>query len=132
MPRTCVAVGCNSRYRKGSDISFHRFPRDEKITKEWVVRLKRGGGWKPTKASHVCSKHFTSDCYESSVNISRDLGVPWQRHLQSTAVPTIFAHTSVPQTKERGGFLKRRHAEVSPYYSCYFSYYISYIECSIK
>ena len=47
----------NSREDKAR-ISFHRFPKDKELRKNWVAFVKRPESWKPGKWSVVCGAHF--------------------------------------------------------------------------
>ena len=62
----CSAVGCNndSRYvGRKQGVSYHRFPTDDKLLKEWLAKLSRLD-LVVTKDSRVCSFHFEPECYE--------------------------------------------------------------------
>ena len=57
MGKKCCAPNCRSGYKGVSmvDISMHKFH------EHWKEKFPRGGGWKVTKNSFICSKHFTDD-----------------------------------------------------------------------
>ena len=38
----CAAYGCNSRSDRGDKISFHQFPKDNKLRKLWIAKINRG------------------------------------------------------------------------------------------
>ena len=62
----CSAVGCNndSRYvGRKQGVSYHRFPTDDKLLKEWLAKLSRLD-LVVTKDSRVCSLHFEPECYK--------------------------------------------------------------------
>ena len=62
----CSAVGCNndSRYvGRKQGVSYHRFPTDDKLLKEWLAKLSRLD-LVVTKDSRVFSHHFEPECYE--------------------------------------------------------------------
>ena len=95
MVMKCVAVGCNNAKRKGVDIGFHTFPRQERVKAEWVARMKRGGGWKSTAVSRLCSEHFTPDSYEADFQLSRELGLPANKLTALTPTDHIILLISV-------------------------------------
>ena len=62
----CSAYGCKSGYDKpktAENVSMHQFPiNDESLLKKWLHKIS----WQdfiPTKASKLCSLHFTDDCF---------------------------------------------------------------------
>ena len=64
MVNTCCVPGCKSGYRSASSdndkAALFRFPKDEELFKKWIKAIPRKD-WIPTKASHVCEKHFYQD-----------------------------------------------------------------------
>ncbi len=42
----CCVPGCTSYQRKECDkeLSFHRFPSDQKVCREWIVKIRRDVG----------------------------------------------------------------------------------------
>ena len=105
MPKNCVAANCKNT-STNTDASFHKFPKNEKQRAEWVRQVKRTRAhWEgPTNDfSHVCSDHFTEDCYEKGPKIKADLGwnVKCQRVLQKNAVPTIFPRPGTGPSKAK-------------------------------
>ena len=90
----CSAVGCNSDFRyvgSKQGVSYHRFPTDDKLLKEWLAKLSRPD-LVVTKDSRVFSHHFEPECYERDLKAEL-LGLKFtQRKLKRDAVPTIFDH----------------------------------------
>ncbi|XP_044746597.1 THAP domain-containing protein 2-like [Coccinella septempunctata] len=41
MPWTCAAFNCKARYKKGENLKFHSFPKDEILRKKWTLALRR-------------------------------------------------------------------------------------------
>ena len=90
-------------------ISFHSFPTDDKMKKEWVVEIRRDPGINFTVNKHtkVCSEPFGPN--DSVATIS---GFPTVRaRLQSNAIPSIFPwstevckHKSFTSTKATASF----------------------------
>jgi hypothetical protein len=67
---TCAVAVCHSPY--GPEISFHRFPKDSKSRKEWIIQCRRDGKFNPETAK-VCSKHFDPSDIETLSNGRRSL-----------------------------------------------------------
>ncbi|XP_049769899.1 THAP domain-containing protein 2-like isoform X2 [Schistocerca cancellata] len=82
MVNSCAALGCTEKYVKGAELSFHSFPADEVRRNVWTLALKRKN-FKATKYTKICSKHFSSDCFET---VAFGSG----RKLKRDAVPSIF------------------------------------------
>ena len=78
---SCSSWNCQTRMKKGSGISFHRFPvKHPALLHKWVRAVKQDG-FVPNKNSFLCSKHFTENCF----------WVTGKRHrLKNDAVPTVF------------------------------------------
>ncbi|KAG8201653.1 hypothetical protein JTE90_012719 [Oedothorax gibbosus] len=58
---SCVAFGCyNNSSKKIAGITFHRFPKEEILRKEWAKAVKRDN-WNPSKHSPSQVK-----CYQPS------------------------------------------------------------------
>uniref|UniRef100_UPI0035900B30 THAP domain-containing protein 1-like n=1 Tax=Myxine glutinosa TaxID=7769 RepID=UPI0035900B30 len=83
---SCTAYGCTNRDERGQrrekGLTFHRFPNcDKERLRRWVVNIRRVN-WTPTARSHLCSAHFTEDCFDRTGQTVR---------LRPSATPTIFA-----------------------------------------
>ncbi|GIY27456.1 THAP domain-containing protein 1 [Caerostris darwini] len=84
MVNSCSAHGCKNRNTKGGNLTFHRFPLNNKhLLKLWLYQIKRGN-WEPSKYSVICSEHFTKDSFIVKGQNNR-------RTLKSDACPTIFS-----------------------------------------
>ena len=62
----CCAVGCSNDSRfvsKGQGISFHCFPTEDSLLKEWLAKISRVG-LEVTKDTPLCSDYFEPDCFE--------------------------------------------------------------------
>lgn len=78
----CAAPGCSNRSDRVDPerrVSFHKFPKDPKILKEWMKNIRRV--FKLTQHTRLCSKHFEEWCWEG-MN---------KRKLREEAVPTLFS-----------------------------------------
>lgn len=62
----CCVAQCRSSFVKDGKLKFHRAPRDKKIRKVWMIKLKRISKFKSHE--RVCSKHFSEkDYYEKKI-----------------------------------------------------------------
>ncbi|XP_048460225.1 THAP domain-containing protein 5-like isoform X2 [Rhincodon typus] len=95
MPVSCSAVDCKNRFKKGSGITFHRFPisRPDLMAK-WLKAVAREN-WMPSPRATLCSDHFTKDCFEERND---------RRHLKFYSIPTIF-----PPPKNKTTSSQRSH-----------------------
>ena len=91
MPKRCVAAGCD----KGSDgqFSLFTFPKNPQRRAQWSREVaKTRSDWTgPSDHSVLCSLHFTKDCFEASIALTTELGLPAKRRkLKDSAVPSLF------------------------------------------
>ncbi|KAI0220158.1 hypothetical protein LSAT2_028319 [Lamellibrachia satsuma] len=96
MVTSCVAYNCTNRQKKGSSISFHRFPDVKKMPEHraaWIQAIRRKD-WTPTSNSFLCSEHFEENCFVVRPN---KIG----RRLNDWAVPSIFNFPSHRQSKQQ-------------------------------
>ena len=102
-----MVPGCTngSRKTKGTDISFHRLPKDKKLSKIWIEKTLRKN---PSKldSCYVCSVHFEPECFESS--LKHMFGQKTKKKLKAGAIPTIFPRTN---KKQRLNSLQRRRTQ---------------------
>ena len=77
----CATFGCANRGKKGSGISFHRFPKKgSELEKQWIRTVRRKN-WSPSKTSCLHSEHFDRSCFiEGKTNC----------RLHKNAVPSVF------------------------------------------
>lgn len=85
---TCAVADCKNIAVSGTPLSFHRFPRDSKTRKAWIVRCKRGDKLNPTTA-RICSEHFKPEDYEKDL-LNKLLNLPQRKVLKKGAVPSVF------------------------------------------
>ena len=104
----CLVPDCknNSNDTKGTRISYHRLPLDEKLAQQWLEKTKRANPPK-RNSCYVCSDHFDSDCFERSYKFELT-GQKEKRALKDGAVPTIFKFAQKGKPKERTASIKRR------------------------
>ncbi|XP_040078088.3 uncharacterized protein LOC120849882 [Ixodes scapularis] len=85
----CSVPQCNT-YHGETGASFYYYPRDRKVRKEWLTKLKMGKT--NSKSSRVCSKHFDESDFVYPVGY-KVLG--WKRRwLAPGAVPTSRGPTT--------------------------------------
>ncbi|XP_041378487.1 THAP domain-containing protein 2-like [Gigantopelta aegis] len=117
----CVAWGCQNQSKKGSGISFFRFPPEGDSRRNiWIHRCQRGEkGWTPKCTSRLCSAHFEKDAFARDPVEMAKMGYSNARiSLKGTAVPTVFTNrefvensVEMPIRRPRSAFQKRRNAE---------------------
>jgi len=90
-----VAFGCSNqaKNRKDTSISFHVFPKDNRLRRAWIQSVGRTS---LPKGPRLCSEYFDAYCFKYTVRLRSELlGLcPWRRKLKPEAVPTIFPHKS--------------------------------------
>ena len=81
MPQNCSVPYCTKKVyeENGVKISFHKFPDDEGVFRQWIVAIRRdiGVNFQVTQNSRVCSRHLTGG----------------KKALKSSAVPSVFPWT---------------------------------------
>ena len=90
MPNNCAVFGCYSSYHKKENITFHKFPKDEELKRQWIQLCKRADQIN-VKNARVCSLHFEPAAYKRNLMYEL-LGqpVPPSRVcLNEDAVPTL-------------------------------------------
>ena len=101
MPQ-CAAFGCFTRSE--GTLSTFIFPKHPKERAVWIAKVKRDK-WKPGKCSRLCSKHFTSDCFEITADQSVRLGI--RRRLLPGSIPTLFSHTKQTLIRQQNAMERR-------------------------
>ncbi|KAL0962599.1 hypothetical protein UPYG_G00342320 [Umbra pygmaea] len=89
-PHCCVPKCTSSKRNKSCrGQTFHRFPKDAVLRREWIHKIRRDPGrhFKITVDTKVCSDHFTEECFLKTL-----VGI---RKLKRGVVPTLFAWTNV-------------------------------------
>ncbi|CAG9565318.1 unnamed protein product [Danaus chrysippus] len=76
---------CKRRFKKNSEISFHRFPKDLEERKVWLQNM-RITNWTPKAHDSLCSLHFVDECFKRYHK--RVL-------LKPGSIPTIFEGISI-------------------------------------
>lgn len=103
--KRCVVMFCNKTNADG--VSLHQFPTEDNVRRQWIsfVRTKREpSSWTPG-SGHICSEHFTGDCYEGFG--AKLAGFSSKLILKKTAVPSIQA-TPTPEQVNTARRVKRK------------------------
>ena len=97
MPHHCCVPGCtsNSRDKTLEAISFHTFPKDRALAREWIAKIRRdvGDHFQVNEHMKVCSLHFEADAYCSGSWRRPDdkkLTTVTRQKLKGDAIPTKF------------------------------------------
>ena len=104
----CSVYGCTSdSQRSQQKLNFFEFPKDNKRRKKWIEFCKRKK-FEPTKASYICSLHFSSDAYPLSHSPAFLEAIGFSKKykvlLKADAIPT----EKQPLDKEIGSEPKKR------------------------
>jgi len=79
-----------------SNISYLCIPKDKGLQKAWLVRIRRGN-LPPLQNCHVCSKHFTDDCFEMDLKAQLMSELEVKRHLTRDVIPLVFSFGPKPK-----------------------------------
>ncbi|XP_030014418.1 zinc finger protein ZFAT isoform X3 [Sphaeramia orbicularis] len=80
----CAAATCRikrSKDSKSAGITFHVFPKDEALRRQWCVAMHRREGWQPSRWDLVCSTHFEAADFDRTGQTVR---------IRKGVVPTVF------------------------------------------
>ena len=98
MPQNCSVPYCTKKvYEENSvKISFHKFPDDEAVFRQWIVAMRRdiGINFQVTQNSRVCSRHFKPSDYIRSLTGRK-------KTLKSSAVLSVFPWMKGSPAKRR-------------------------------
>jgi len=109
MVKSCCAVDCHRKFKKGSGISFYKFPSDPSRRARWIAAV-RWESWSPNGSTLICSEHFAS-------------GKKSENPLSPDYIPTLFNYTKSPVRRkvlaevenfERRQAMKRRRIHDTP------------------
>ncbi|KAG2458522.1 FCL synthase, partial [Polypterus senegalus] len=87
MPHACAAWNCTNRctlQTRSQGITFHRFPKEIHLRKQWEVALRREG-FNANDASRLCSEHFRREDFDMTGQTVR---------IRDGAVPSVFRYPS--------------------------------------
>ena len=102
--KRCVVMFCNKT--NADNVTLHKFPTDEPWRRKWIsfVLAKRDDDWRPG-CGHICSDHFTDDCYEGLG--AKLAGYSYRLNVKKTAIPSIQV-TPTPQQLSAARRLKNK------------------------
>ncbi|XP_066970833.1 uncharacterized protein [Macrobrachium rosenbergii] len=95
MPNICALFGCHSNSDLNTDLTFHKFPKNEDLRKKWIHLCKKKHKFN-AESSRFCSVHFQSTDFARNLKYEL-LGIPIPRNciqLKSDAVPTMHLPAS--------------------------------------
>ncbi|KAL6490092.1 hypothetical protein MHYP_G00004370 [Metynnis hypsauchen] len=96
----CCVPFCTASTRCNSYLSFHTFPKDSELQKQWVVKIRRDH-FIVTSTSRVCSRHFiAADLLEPPTPAGR-------RRLRPGAFPVLFQWNNYTIPTPRPGVWER-------------------------
>ncbi|XP_029994355.1 THAP domain-containing protein 2-like [Sphaeramia orbicularis] len=87
MPESCAAWGCKNRrtvQSRSRGITFHKFPKDKKLRRQWEVALRRRG-FSASRSSVLCSDHFRPEDFDRTGQTVR---------LRDRVRPTVFSFST--------------------------------------
>jgi len=92
MPQ-CVAFGRSNqaKNRKDTSISFHVFPKDNRLRRASIQAVGRTS---LPKSPLLCLEYFDAYCFEYTMRLQNELlgSCPRKRNLKPETIPTIFPH----------------------------------------
>lgn len=86
----CCVPGCINHSSKTSEISYHRIPKEQRLQKAWLARIRRDN-LPPLQNCYVCSEHFTEDCFETDLKAQLIPEQKVKKRLKCDAVPSVFS-----------------------------------------
>lgn len=109
----CCVPGCTNYSQKTKgQVSYHRFPEDNKLRRAWINRIRREN-LPPLENCYVCSKHFLPEELES--DLKEELtGRKSKPRLKRNAIPSKFDFVSQkkPRPASVNRSLKQSQSEV--------------------
>eukprot|EP00117_Sycon_ciliatum_P015473 scpid90958/ scgid15297/ len=102
MPHHCCEPGCtqdSSGRVAGEPVSFHSFPKDEKLHRELIVKIRRDEGeeFRVGDSTKVCSIHFEEEYFSTGARRRAEekkaTSIKW-KNLKKDAVPTLFRRST--------------------------------------
>lgn len=84
MGYSCYIKNCKSEWKRSKDVAFHSFPSKAEFCEKFIAAIPPPLRRKVCKYSKICSKHFTTDCFQPTTSTSV------RRILKRDAIPTLF------------------------------------------
>ena len=70
MVRSCAGFGCTYRWKAGSDVTFHRIPKESQLRQKWLQNIKREGKLPKDENFFICSSHFEESCFQRDLKVN--------------------------------------------------------------
>ncbi|XP_028514771.1 THAP domain-containing protein 6 [Exaiptasia diaphana] len=85
----------NNRSKKTPGVTFHTFPKDKALKKQWIIKIKRdiGRNFAINASTRICSKHFLPS------QLKKSLG--GKTYLEKGAIPSIFPWSDESKTQRK-------------------------------
>jgi len=95
----CCVPECTNHSAKTKSVSYHKIPRNKKLRKAWLERLRREN-LPALENCYVCSDHFDKTCFK--LDFKEELtGERGKRRLNPDAVPSIFEFNASKRPSKR-------------------------------
>ena len=66
----CMDFGCKSDSRQGKAISFYKFPKNENLKQQWLLKIKRVN-IQLMQHARICHLHFEPDCFKHNLQVRK-------------------------------------------------------------
>ena len=70
MVRSCAAYGCTNKWKKDSEIAYHKLPTDRALREKWLINIKREGKLPKDENFFICSDHFEETCFQRDLQVT--------------------------------------------------------------
>ncbi|XP_040061119.1 uncharacterized protein LOC8052274 [Ixodes scapularis] len=110
--QTCCIPGCSKNDTRNKEVSWHNFPADVELKKQWVTQINRAMPgpfwWEPKPSNKICGDHFNASGrrrYEDKIPrffpLRPDAEAPRASHLITAAIQQPLVVVSVPKEEGR-------------------------------
>ena len=70
MVRSCAAFGCTNRWKAGSDVTFHKIPKESQLRQKWLQNIMQEGKLPQDESFFICSSHFEESCFQRDLKVN--------------------------------------------------------------
>ncbi|CAN8025714.1 unnamed protein product, partial [Ixodes persulcatus] len=110
--QTCCIPGCGKNDTRNKEVSWHNFPADVELKKQWVTQINRAvpgpSWWEPKPSNKICGDHFNASGrrrYEDKIPrffpTRPDAEAPRASNLITAAIQQPLVVVSVPKEEGR-------------------------------
>uniref|UniRef100_A0A6B0VDM1 Putative regulation of transcription n=1 Tax=Ixodes ricinus TaxID=34613 RepID=A0A6B0VDM1_IXORI len=110
--QTCCIPGCGKNDTRNKEVSWHNFPADVELKKQWVTQINQAfpgpSWWEPKPSNKICGDHFNASGrrrYEDKIPrffpTSPDAEAPRASNLFTAAIQQPLVVVSVPKEEGR-------------------------------